>query len=234
MLAAVVDPMGNGTERLYASVNSRVDILEWERSHGHIGENAYRTGRLVQAIFERLGNISGTNWCGASRMDPSLARELNVIRSIDSAAKIQELMEKIRGRIGMIDTRLMRRVLGERLSYAECSALQGKGGGDRGTTYIAKRFREALEDLAESWIGKGKATPAPVDKHAGAAPGAAKRQMASIAAGATLERLEAELADLRTITRPKREQQDQMEAIELEIGRMRALQARTVDGAARD
>lgn len=191
VVAAVQDPWGNGQERLLATVNRRVDLLELERSHDRISESAYRTGRLIQAIFERLGKLSGSNWCGTSRVDPMLAQELNIIRSLDSAEKIHRLVNRISDRVGMIDTRLLKRLLGDRLSFTEAAGLQGKGG-ERGATYIAGRFRDALEDLAEAWVGKGKALPMPDDKHLDAAGAVPARQIASMKAGVTAARVKAE------------------------------------------
>src|SRR5687767_12849645 len=40
------------SNRILATVNRAVDILEEERSKGRIKENAYRVGRLIQAIGE--------------------------------------------------------------------------------------------------------------------------------------------------------------------------------------
>ena len=186
-IVAVQDPWGDGRERVLATVNRRVDILEHERSHGLISVGAYNMGRLIQAVLERLGKVAGSNWCGASRIDASMAQELNIVRSLDSAEKIQAWMEDVRGRIGMIDARLLRRVLGDRMSYADCAALQGKAG-ERGKTYVATRFREALEDLAGVGIAKGKVSPPPDDKHAAAAENVVEREAASMKGGATTER----------------------------------------------
>ena len=194
-VAAIVDPMGDGEERILATVNRRVDILETERSRKLISESAYRVGRQLQAVFERLGGIGSTNWCGASRIDPMLANELKILNSVMSAQEIAKVFERMRGRLGMIDTRLVKRILGDRMSYADCAAHEGKAG-ERGTTYIASRFRHALEDLAEAWVGKGKTAPPPDDKHKAVALDMDERQQASMEAGVTTERkkLEAEQA----------------------------------------
>ena len=70
--AAVDDPYG-GKDRILVTVNRRTDILEMERSHGRISEAAYRTGEVVQALFQRLGyaGIGSASLDGASRGDPA-------------------------------------------------------------------------------------------------------------------------------------------------------------------
>ena len=162
--ASVVDPWGDGVERHQMTVNRAVDILELERSHGRISEAAYPTGRQLQAVFEKIGAVGGTNWQGTSRVDVMMQQELRVMTSLDHARFVTATFERMRARLGMIDARLLRRILGERMGFPEAAALQGKAG-ERGTAYIAGRFRDALEDLAEAWSAKGKASPAPVDKH---------------------------------------------------------------------
>ena len=167
VVAAVEDPWGDGKERVFATVNRRVDVLEMERSHGRISEAAYRTGRTVQATFEKLGRLPGCNWEVAPG-DRFTAQRSMVEQAMDRAGTIQKMVAAIQVRIGMIDTRLLRRVLGDRLSFAECAALQGKGG-EKGQNYISRRFRDALEDLAEAWTVKGRVQPPPADKHLEAA-----------------------------------------------------------------
>ena len=56
--------------------------------------------------------------------------------------------------VGIIDARLIRQILGERMSFAECAALRGRTG-DRGARYYAARFRDALEIVAERFAAKG-------------------------------------------------------------------------------
>lgn len=194
-VAAVTDPMGDGELRHLATVNRRTDLLEHERSHGLISEAAYRNGRIVQAVLERAGRIGGSNWAGASRKDPAEVRDTHAQRLIDDGAVAETWRRRIRDRLGMIDARLIDRVLGEGLSYADCAALVGRAG-DRGQRYMASRFRDALEELSEVLVGRGATVPTPDDKHRAAGADAAERQRAAIAGGATLDRLEGELAEL--------------------------------------
>ena len=193
VVAAVEDPWGNGRERVYATVNRRVDVLEDERSHRLISEAAYRTGRQVQAVFELAARIGGSNWAGSNRVDPRHAQRGAIARAMERADEILAMQTRIRDRLGAIDTRLLERVLRDRMSYADCAALVGKGG-TWGERFVKARFRDALEDLAEAWTAKGKAQPVPDDKHRAAAAGASERQAASVAGGVTAQRRAAEEA----------------------------------------
>ncbi len=193
--AAVIDPMGDGEERILATINRRVDLLEEERSHNLISEAAYRNGRLVQGIVERAGRIGGSNWAGASRKDAAEVRDTHAQRVIDDGKVAEAWRRRIRDRLGMIDARLLDRVLADGFSYAECAALVGRTG-DRGQRYVAARFRDALEELSEVLTAKGRTLPPPDDKHLAAAGGASMRQALAIGSGATEERLQAELAEL--------------------------------------
>ena len=194
-VAAVVDPYGNGKERVLATINRRVDILETERSHARISDAAYHNGRIVQEVFERANRLLGCNWLGGSGLDPAEARATKIEKSVENAERVRKLVERISARLGMIDTRLLRRVLGDRMTFAQCAALQGKAG-DRGERYVAARFRDALEALSEAWTAKGKVQPAPGDRHAIDAATMETRQDDSLIAGASLERLLGELEQL--------------------------------------
>jgi hypothetical protein len=57
--------------------------------------------------------------------------------------------------LGRIDANIVQRVLGENKSFAEVATLQGKSG-ERGTRYIAARFRDALEALAGAKAAHGR------------------------------------------------------------------------------
>ena len=194
-IAAVIDPMGDGEERILATVNRRVDVLEEERSHNLISEAAYRNGRTVQGILERAGRIGGSNWAGASRKDPAEVRDTHAQRMIDDGRVAEGWRRRIRDRLGIIDARLIDRVLADGLSYAECASLIGRSG-DRGKSYVAARFRDALEELSEVLTAKGRVVPTPDDKHLAAADVASMRQALAIDSGATMDRLQAELDDL--------------------------------------
>ena len=191
-LGAVADPYEDGKIRIQVTIDRRVDILEEERSHKRISEAAYLTGRQIQALLEKLNHLGSVSWDGASRGDPVVARERRHKTIIENAAAVKALEAGIIGRIGMIDWRLIRRIVGDRTSFSDCAAKEGKAG-VRGTTYIAHRFRDALEHLAEALAARGKGQPTPDDDYKAAAPLAPVRQAASLRGGTTRRRLEGEL-----------------------------------------
>jgi hypothetical protein len=154
-IGAIDDPWGTRGERLVATINRTVDILEDERSRHRISEAAYREGRMAQAVFERARGPGSSNWQGGSRVDAHTAKELTIIYALDGARRIQDLVHDLRMQLGRIDANLVQRIVGEGKSYAEVAALQGKSG-DRGVRYIAARFRDALESLAEARAARGR------------------------------------------------------------------------------
>ncbi len=138
---------GEGGMDASPTVGRRVDALEMERSHKRISEPAYRAGQAVQATFGRLSGCKG-----------------------DVGAKtVQQMVAAIQDRIGMVDMRLLQRILIDRLSFTECAALQGKSG-DRGQNYVAHRFRDALEDLAGAWTNEMVALAAKISATAAVKP----------------------------------------------------------------
>jgi hypothetical protein len=166
--------------RLFANVHRRVDILEEERAHSRISDSAYGVGRVVQAVFERhRGPSCGNQWRQGDRVDAWVQHELAIIYTIEDTRAIIRMVEKIRRAIGRVDANILQRVLAERRSFAQLAALIGRGG-ERGTRYVAQRFRDALEDLADSFGVKGKPKPRPVDKHDAAAAAHARRMPAEL------------------------------------------------------
>jgi len=150
------DPYGPKDERVIATVNRRVDILELERSAGRLSDAAYAVGRIVQAIFERArGFRSSRGWRERDRVDAAWVQEVAIVYALDDARKVQAYKERIRTAVGMIDARLLEQVLGDGLTYPECAAARGRAG-ERGIAYYAARFRDALEALADAWAAKGR------------------------------------------------------------------------------
>jgi hypothetical protein len=156
-IAAVPDPWSPAGPAILATVNRQVDVLEDERSHGRISEAAYREGRIAQAVFERARGPGSCNWSFASRVDAFTAKELSIIYGIDSAARIQRLVDWLRQQLGRIDANILQRVLGEQKSFSEVATLQGKSGA-RGAWYVAHRFRDALEALASARAARRRVT----------------------------------------------------------------------------
>lgn len=162
-IGAVVDPHDIDGERHQVRINRLVDVLEDERAHRRISEAAYVAGQQLMRVFGRArGPGNASNWAGASRVDAFVSKELAVIGGLDAARAITKLKRWLESGsvLGKIDGRLVGRILHEGKSYAECAALQGRAG-DRGTRYIATRFRDALEALAEAQaaIGGGRRGP---------------------------------------------------------------------------
>jgi hypothetical protein len=140
-------------QRLIATVNRRVDILEHERSHGRISNEAYLEGRLVQAIFERTGLSGGSTWNAGSRVDAEIAKELAIIRRVDTARAITVRVELLKNALGLVDAEIVRQILGENRKYVDVVLPQRMATAEtpreRGVSYIAQRFRDALETLAQ-------------------------------------------------------------------------------------
>jgi hypothetical protein len=149
------DPRGPKNERIIAAVNRSVDILEVERSHDRISDAAYAVGRIVQAVFERARGLGPSpGWRARDRVDAAWAHEAAIIRALEDARKVKEYMARIRDTLGMIDTRIVEEMIGNRMSYADVAARRGRAG-ERGERYFAARFRDALEALAEAWAARG-------------------------------------------------------------------------------
>jgi len=152
----LADPSAPG-EEICAILNRRVDILEYEKAHHRITEQQYCLGRIVQAVFERAsGRIGSGGFNAGSRVDQVTANELRMIYAVDDARRVSAFVERIARALGPLDTRLLRQILGERLTFAQCAAARGRAG-RQGTAYYADRFRDALSALVEAWAAKGRA-----------------------------------------------------------------------------
>lgn len=153
---AILDPNpaydGQGRpvlKRDLANVNRRVDILEYEHSHRRISVEAYREGRVAQALFERAGISGGSTWFQGSRVDAEVAKEIAVLRRITDARTIEWKMAELRDALGTVDSTIVRQILGENRKYADVVLPQRRAENrERGISYIAQRFRDALETLA--------------------------------------------------------------------------------------
>jgi hypothetical protein len=157
-LAAVPDPFAvRPGQRVQAKVNRRVDLLEWEHSHGRIDAASYAAGRLVQAAFERAASRpGGSSWREGDRVDAAVAHELAIIRGLEGAQHARAMLQRMERALGMMDARILRAVLGDGLSFAEVAASRGIPGRD-GTAYMARRFRDGLETLSGAWAARGRA-----------------------------------------------------------------------------
>ncbi len=148
-IVAVQNPY-DAHERVLATVNRQVDILESHRAHGWISEAAYRSGRLSQGMFERCsrsGPGMGSQWREGDRVDVVMAHDLAISHSIDDARKIIKYIAWLVKKLGPLDTELLRNSLNYRMSLRECAAKEAKYS-DYQVECVGKRFREALELLA--------------------------------------------------------------------------------------
>lgn len=146
----IADPHTGRKGRLLATVNRKVDILELERSHGRISDEAYCAGRIAQAIWEKATRATGGGqWMQGSRVDAELAKEIAIIRNIDNARTIEGHMAAMRALLGGYDADVVHDVLRDGMTYVEAALARGRAG-RIGTAYIAQRFRDALEVLGEA------------------------------------------------------------------------------------
>jgi hypothetical protein len=159
-LVAVQDPLPNPTgpagQRVLASVNRRVDILEWERSHDRISDAAYFAGRVAQAVLERANRgVGSSTWRQGSRVDAELAKELAIIHSLENGRKVEDHLKHLQTTLGTVDAAIVRQILGDNLKYGDVR-LPGRSKVVSGyETYIARRFRDALEFLGEEDTATG-------------------------------------------------------------------------------
>lgn len=140
---------------MLARVNARTDLLEAERSRGLISESAYQTGRRLQFAFERMARMgSGSSFNDGDRVDAASRHEDAIAYGVDDARKLRNLMAGVEKAVGVVGARFLRRVIGDRVSYAACAAARGKSG-ERAVAQVAAHFRMLLEDLAEAWSARG-------------------------------------------------------------------------------
>ncbi len=149
-LVAIPDPL-SPKQRLQATVNRAVDVLEMERSHNRIGEAAYRVGRSIQSTYENIREGEGEV---NERVDTSLDPDRQMVASLTNAQRRVALHGHLERLVGVIGARFLRSILVEGVTFAEYAARSGKGG-ERGTAYVADRFRWMLEDVADSWAARG-------------------------------------------------------------------------------
>jgi hypothetical protein len=156
-IAAVTDPF-DPTRRLLATVNIRTDLLELEYAHGRISEAALRVGRQIQGKLERTSRVgAGNQWRQGDRVDQYQRHEEVIVDNLEAARAVDSFFMWIGRCLGKdnLDCKIIRNLLGDNMSYAAVAVHHGKRG-DRGVRYIAERFRDALEILAEKQAAKGR------------------------------------------------------------------------------
>ena len=155
-VAAVSDPY-DPTRRILATVNIRTDLLELEYAHNRISEAALRIGREIQSKLERLSQVgAGNQWRQGDRVDQYQRHEEVIVGTLEAARAADAMFSWIARCLGKdnLDVRILRNLLGDNMSYGAVAVLHGKLG-DRGVRYIAERFRDALEVLANATAAKG-------------------------------------------------------------------------------
>jgi hypothetical protein len=154
-----------------ASVNRHVDVLENELSHKRISPGAWYVGRVVQGVFERAHLGGASTWAEGSRVDTSRAKEMAIVRKLLNARTIRAHLKWMRDILGEKDAEIVRQVIGENRRYGNVELPGEKVRGRlaravfehaqlreprllpeviKDISYIAHRFRDALETLAAS------------------------------------------------------------------------------------
>ncbi|WP_375408538.1 hypothetical protein [uncultured Methylobacterium sp.] len=157
---AVADPYEPG-KRIQATVNRRVDLLEYERSHGNITVSQYEVGRQVQATFERAAGARNTRDRAAidetivDRSKRTELKDLAAVRAIDSAREVQELMVKIERAIGGVPAHFLRELLTRGGTIKDYVRSKDMLASDRKVTETAIRFRYLLEALDDTFAATG-------------------------------------------------------------------------------
>lgn len=153
-ISAIQDPF-DPNRRLLATVNIRTDVVETEYAHGRITLAAHSIGREIQSKFERATQTgAGNQWNSGDRIDVYQQHEKHIVSKLELAREIESYFAWIRKVLGEFDCKILRNILGDRMSYGACAVHYGKRG-DRGARYIASRFRDALETLATAKAAKG-------------------------------------------------------------------------------
>lgn len=157
-VAAIPDPYNPGGRRLLATINIRTDLLELELSHGRLTQAAFLVGREIQKLFEQATRTgAGNQWNSGDRVDQYQRKEEAVVTQFEIARKISAHADWMRKCLGQesIDCKIIRNILGDNMNYGATAVLHAKKG-DRGVRYIAQRFRDALETLANAQAAKGR------------------------------------------------------------------------------
>lgn len=138
-----------------ATINRRVDLLQQELSNKRIDDAQFRTGRIVQAVFEKAqGRVGGGGWDMGGSSDAWAAHELAVIRGLETAEQVRAIEAKIVRAVGVVGARMLRRLLVDGVSLSDYAAERGKGS-EHGRKMVAAQFRFLLEDVAEAWAARG-------------------------------------------------------------------------------
>lgn len=161
------------------TVNRRVDILADEFSKRRISRAQFDVGRMIQAVYEKASGSRGSQfWGEGGSRDTTVAHELAIIYSVETAERVRKFTARLERAIGSVGARFLRAVLVERLSFAQYAQARGKGG-ERGTAQVAAHFRLLLEGLTEAqYTASGAGRQVPNDKYAARADEVARKEAA--------------------------------------------------------
>lgn len=142
-------------ERVRVAVSRRSDVLQYERSHGRISEEAYLVGSVLQGLFERRGGARGAGAFGqGDKVDMMVAHELAIHLAIDDARTVVVVLERFERVIGSAGARFLREILAGGMSFADYAVARGRTPDRMARHDLAERFRYFLEVLAEDWIAE--------------------------------------------------------------------------------
>ena len=150
---AVVEDPDNPKGHHLATVNRHADVLELEHSHKRISKAAYEVGRTLQGVFERGTGVRGrgvSSYEPAPRGNPADARQVAMAMALDDAEKVELHKLRLAHLVGDLGARFLYEILGSNRTFAEVA-----GGGmvpvsERRVNFVAARFRNYLEEIAES------------------------------------------------------------------------------------
>ena len=141
------------------------DMLQFEFDHGRLSTGALAAGRAIEDVLAAQHRSAGASW--AERVDTSPCGDAQGVATADAARRVVVAMARVERIIGPIDARLVRRLLGEGETYESVAAVTGRSGA-RAISYIAQRFRDALEELAEASKAVGPLSAQNNDKYTAA------------------------------------------------------------------
>jgi hypothetical protein len=149
-LVAVQDPLDDDpAARIVATVNTRTDLLENERSRRRISAQAFHTGRAIQEMYERVDRIGpGGQWAGKDKVDETDTHEHLLWQGWVDARTMKRQRERIAHAVGYVGMRFIEQILRDKLSFAAIAAARGLQG-QHGVAAVANRFRMLLEDLSK-------------------------------------------------------------------------------------
>lgn len=149
------DPAREG-KRQRVAVNMHTDALETEYAYKRISEEAYRAGRVYQAVIEisRGRRVGERGFELGDRSGSPQSREWALLARLQNAQDAVELLAETRSAIGAWGELVLTGVLGEGLTFTQMAAKMGRKG-ERARAEIARAFREGLEVLAKEWEKRG-------------------------------------------------------------------------------